>query len=187
MRIKNVFSFISASLMLILLNCDPHVPRKMLINDSENIVINFGNNKIEITAVNWGGYILNYRHSIFYLYMYYNLARDITIHRDAIHIEYYGKTIEWVQLINVNSNRKRTSSRNMDFNDIIKSMNEQIIWDPEYKLSGNGHLSLPFTLVDDIEVKKGDKITITAPDFITYDGDTVSLGELTLEIGKFYR
>jgi hypothetical protein len=165
MSAKKRVMFIFVITILTFLNCNPHIPRKMLINNSENLVVNFDDNKIEITAVNWGGYILNYHLSIFYLYIYYYLKHDITIHKDVVRIEYEGNPIGHYGI--------HTKEGPMNF--------------PNYTVHGNGHFSLTFTLSDDIEVKKGDKITITAPDFITYDGDTVSLGELTLEIGKFYR
>jgi hypothetical protein len=119
--------------------------------------------------------------------MKYYLNDEITIHRDAIHIECKGKTIEWVQLHNIDSNRKKPSLDNISFDSAMKIMFKSLIEDPDYKLSGNGQLSLPFSISDDIKVKKGDKIKITAPDFITYNGDTVSLDEMTIEIGKFYR
>lgn len=119
MHLKNVTIFILISVIVVFSSCDPHVPRKMLINDSENIVVNFGGNKIEITAVNWGGWILDYHNSIFYLYMNYDLKRDITIHRDAIHIKYEEKEIENYNI-----------------------QHEWPIYVPDYKLSGKGRFSL---------------------------------------------
>jgi hypothetical protein len=187
MDAKRIILSILIIAMLTFQNCDPHIPRKMLINDSKEVTINFGDNKIIISATNWGGWILNYDLSIFYLYMKYYLKDEITIHRDVIHIEYEGNPIEWNQVSNYDSDRKKTFPPNISSDSLMKIIEKRLIRDPDYKLSGNGHLSLPFSLRDDIKVKKGDKIKITAPGFITYNGDTLSLGELTLEIGQFYR
>jgi len=161
--------------------------RKVLINDSEKVTTNFDNNKIETTSKLFSQWILDYHSSMFYLYMKYYLEDEITIHRNGIHIECNGKTIEWIQLHNIDSNYKSLSFKNISPDIAMKVMESRIIWVPDYKLSGNGHLALPFSISDDIEVKKGDKIKITAPGFITYNRDTVSLDEMTLEIGKFFR
>lgn len=159
---------------------------KVLINDSEKVVMEFGSNKIEINSVLFSGWILDYNESLLYIYMKYYLEDEIKIHRDAINIEYEGKAIEWFNLHNIDSDYKRPSLDNISFDSVKKVMSQGIVGGPDYKLSGNGHLSLHPIIGDDIEVKEGDKIKITAPDFITYNGDTVSLEEMTIEIGKFF-
>ena len=92
---KITISVIMTILILFVLESlvDPHKPRKMLINDSENIAVDFGDNEIEITAVNWSKWILDYHHSIFYLYMYYDLTREVTVHKDVVRIKYEGRNI----------------------------------------------------------------------------------------------
>jgi hypothetical protein len=159
----------------------------MLINDTKKVIMKFDNNKIETTAVLFSGWILDYNKTLLYIYMKYYLEDEITIHKDAINIEYEGKPIEWLNFHNIDSDYKRPSFDNISFDSIKKIMSQGIVGGPDYKLSGNGHLSIHPIIGEGIEIKKGDKIKITAPDFITYNGDTVSLEEMTIEIGKFYR
>jgi hypothetical protein len=161
--------------------------QKVPINDSEKVVMKFDNNKIETRAVLCSQWILNYHSSEFFVYIKYYLEDEITIHKDSIHIEYGEKTLKWNSLIDVKSKKKKWSFPTLSFEGLKRSLDEGVIRDPNYRLSGKGHLFLPFSISDDIEVKKGDKIKITAPDFITYNGDTVSLEEMTIEIGKFFR
>lgn len=159
--------------------------RKVLINDSEKVIMKFDNNKIETTAVLFSGWILDYNESLFYIYMKYYLEDEITIHRDVIHIECKGKAIEQYSLKDIKRDKRSTLRANLD--SFIKWDLEERVKRPNHKLSGNGHLAFHPIIGDDIEVKEGDKIKITAPGFITYNEDTVSLEEMTIEIGKFFR
>jgi hypothetical protein len=162
--------------------------RKVLINDSEQVIMKFDDNKIETTAVLFSKWILNYHSSGFYLYIKYDLDQDITIHKDSLHIKYEGKTLKWYSITDVNSKRKKKwSFPPLTLESLNKSIDEGVIRGSNYKLSGKGHLAIPFDISDNIEVKEGDKIKITAPGFITYNGDTVSLEEMTIEIGNFFR
>jgi len=161
--------------------------RKVLINDSEKAIMKFNNNKIETTAVLYSQWILNYHSSAFFVYIKYYLEDEIKIHKDAINIKYEGKPIKWNYIKDINSNRKKRASRHANLDSFIKWESAERVKDPNHRLSGKGHLFLPFSISDDIEVKEGDEIKITAPDFITYNGDTLSLEEMTIEIGKFFR
>ena len=149
---------IIASFIMVRSLADFQRARKVLINDSEKVIMEFYNNKIEITAVLLSQWILDYNSSLFYLYMRYDLEDKVTMHGKAIDIKYKEK-----------------------------SMRNCAAYNHSYQISGEGLRSFCFSISEDIEVKKGDKIKITAPDFITYNGGTVSLEEMTIEIGKFYR
>lgn len=183
---KKIYIPVLTISILILISCDPYYPRDMLINDSEKVTINFGNNnKMEIRATNWGGWILDYHKSIFYIYMIYDIKDLVIIHKDLIRIEYNGKFIKWPSLMDIPSDRKERDFENDNFDSFIKWDLEETVMKANYVLKGKGQLALPFSINDEIEVKEGDKIKITAPHFISCKGGPVSLN-LTLEIGKFY-
>jgi hypothetical protein len=96
---------------------------------------------------------------IHWLIIDYYLESDIIIHPGAINVGYENDDIGY-----------RFSTKDG------KEINEQ-----NYKLEGSGSLYLSFKIY---ESELGDTIKITAPDFITYNGKTISLGELILVVGN---
>jgi hypothetical protein len=143
-------------LMVALLGCEPLY--KLLINDSEKVSINFNNSEIELSAENIGA-------TAYLLIVNYNLENEIIINKDAFNIEYKDKII---REYNLASEGKKITDKNC-------------------KLSGNGCLVLSFHIIEEGKLKwidPADTIRITAPDFITYNGKSLSLGELIIVVGE---
>lgn len=159
MKLRRIIMFIIViSVIVIFLDCISDYGFWLLINGSKKEEISFNNNKIEISATS----IAKITYTII---INYNLESDITIHTDAVNIDYKGKTID-----------------NYYFN-----AEEKEIKDKNYTLKGSGILFLDFRILGDKQqeiVELGDTIKITAPDFITYNGDTLSVGELILVVGN---
>jgi hypothetical protein len=151
------FLMVSVAIFVMIgfLSCDPG--GRLLVNGSEKVDINFNNSKIQIVA----GYKEGGPYGIA---MEYDLENKITIHIGTVKIEYNGKPIE-----------------NYHFVDNTP----KVIRDKDctLELEGKGVFAIGGIIPESGE-KEGDTIRITAPDFITYNGETISLGELILVVGK---
>jgi hypothetical protein len=96
---------------------------------------------------------------IHWVIMDYYLRTDITIHPDVVNVKYEDKAIEYLL---VTKDGKEINEKNN-------------------KLNGSGTLYLEFSIP---EAEPGDTIKITAPDFITYNSETLSPGELIIVVGN---
>lgn len=155
MKLKKTYIFLLFTIMITaILNCNPG--GRLLINGDEKVNINFNNSKIQIVA----GYKQGGPYGIA---MEYDLRDKITIHTNAVNVEYNGKTIENYYFVDNTPKRIR---------------------DKDCTLSeGKGVFAIG-GIIPESGGKEGDTIRITAPDFITYNGKTLSLGELILVVGE---
>ena len=92
------------------------------------------------------------------------LQEKITIHTNAVNVEYNGKPIE-----------------NYYFVDNTPTVTKDK--DSTLELERKGVFAIG-GIIPESGGKEGDTIRITAPDFITYNGKTISLGELILVVGE---
>ncbi len=156
MKLREILMvFVAILVMIEFLSCDPG--GRLLVNGDEKVDINFNNSKIQIVA--------GYKEAgPYWIAMEYDLENKITIHAEAVKIEYKGKPIE-----------------NYHFVDNTP----KVIWDKDctLELEGKGVFAIG-GIMPESGGKEGDTIRITAPDFITYNGKTISLEELIIVVGN---
>ncbi len=156
MKLKKTYIFLLFTIMITaILSCDPG--GRLLVNGDEEVDINFNKNKIQITGhyTEGGSYGIEIE---------YDLDDKITIHTGTVKIEYNGKSVENYHFVD----------------NTLKAIRDK---DCTLELEGKGAFVIG-GIITESGGKEGDTIRITAPDFITYNGKTLSLGELILVVGE---